>query len=187
MSENRYIAYLPDTVKELQEFQRLSSIESVFLEEEAAARDAVVGNQWILTAERNGLLRLAKIMNLSGTDIMETETLRQELLFRWSSRSPYTYFHLQDWLDGCLGEGDCLIDLQRENYLLRVILELRAMEKKEFLEKHIRKIIPANLVLQVILNTNTHRKLSILSHGQMNALGWTYGQIPYKELSAYGE
>ena len=106
--------YLPDTVSELQEFQRLSEIEGMVLEETAAAKEELIDNQWILTARRSGLLRLAKIMGFLGAEILETEVMRKEILYRWNSRSPYTYFHLQDWLDGCLGAGNYLSDLQKE-------------------------------------------------------------------------
>ena len=185
MSENRYSQYLPDTVKELQEFQKLGEIESGILEEEAAARDMLVRNQWILTAERSGLLRLAKMMGFLGAEGMETEALRAEILFRWNSRSPYTYFHLLDWLDGCCGKGTYTSSMEREKYFLQLVLELSVKEKKEFLEKHLRKIIPANLILQVDLNTNTHGKLTVMTHGQMNALGWKHGQIPFEDLTPY--
>ena len=167
--ESRYSNYLPDTVKELQEFQKLSEIEDVILEETAAARDELVNNQWILTAERSGLLRLAKIMGFFGAEILETETLREEILYRWNSRSPYTYFHLQDWLDGCLGKGNYVADLQKEQYFLHLVLELSVKEKQDFLRKHLRKIIPANLMLEVDLNTNTHGDLKIMTHGQMKS------------------
>ena len=183
--ESRYSNYLPDTVKELQEFQKLSEIEGVILEEAASAKEELVSNQWILTAQRSGLLRLAKIMGFLGAEILETEALREEILYRWNSRSPYTYFHLQDWLDGCLGKGNYVADLQKEQYFLRLVLELRVKEKQDFLRKHLRKIIPANLMLEVDLNTNTHGDLKIMTHGQMKALGWIHGQIHLEDLTPY--
>lgn len=187
MSTERYMQYLPDTVNELQEFQKLAAMESSVLEEEAAAVKTLVNNQWILTAERSGLLRLAKIMGFLGAETMETEVLREEVLYRWNSRSPYTYFHLQDWLDGCLGGGNYLTELQREEYFLHLVLELRVKEKKAFLEKHLRKMIPANMILQVDLNTNTHGKLKVMTHGQMKTLGWKHGDIPFEDLTPYSK
>ena len=38
MTENRYSRYLPDPVKELQEFQKLGQIEGLILQETAAAK-----------------------------------------------------------------------------------------------------------------------------------------------------
>ena len=53
------------------------------------------------------------------------------------------------------------------------------------MQKHLRKIIPANLVLEVGLNTNTHEDLKGMTHGQLKALGWTHGQIPFEDLTPY--
>ena len=153
--------------------------------EAARAKEEVVNNQWILTAEKSGLLRLARMMELHGAEVMETERLREEILFRWNSRSPYTLFHLQDWLDGCLGADSYTVKVQQEKYLMQLVLELWVKEKKEFLEKHLRKIIPANLMLEVCLNVNTHRKLQAMTHGQMKELKWKYGQIGLEDLSVY--
>ena len=183
--ENRYNNYLPDTVRELQEFQKLGEIEGAILEETAEAKDELVDNQWILTARRSGLLRLAKMMGFLGAEKMETEELREELLYRWNSRSPYTYFHLQDWLNGCLGEGKYRVNLEQEKYRLQLVLELSVKEKQNFLEKHLRKIVPANLILDVDLNVNTYGDLEVMTYGQMMELGWTYGQIPYEDLTPY--
>ena len=183
--ENRYLYYLPNTVRELQEFQKLSEIEGIVLSEAVLAKDAVVNNQWILTAEKSGLLRLARMMGLHGAEVMETERLREEILFRWNSRSPYTLFHLQDWLDGCLGADSYTVKVQQEKYLMQLVLELWVKEKKEFLEKHLRRIIPANLMLEVKLNANTYGKLQVMTHGQMKELKWKHGQIGLEVLSAY--
>ena len=117
--------------------------------------------------------------------MMETEKLREEILYRWNSRSPYTEFHLRDWLDGCLGAGNYTTELQKERYFLQLVLELRVKEKREFLQKHLRKIIPANLAFEVGLNANTHEDLKGMTHGQMKALGWTHGQIPFEDLTPY--
>ena len=62
MMENRYLYYLPNTVRDLQEFQKLGEIEGVVLADAEAAKDTVVNNQWILTAEKSWLLRLARMM-----------------------------------------------------------------------------------------------------------------------------
>ena len=106
MTENRYEKHCPCTVSELREFRKLGEIEGTILEEAAAAKETLERNQWILTAEKSGLLRLAGMMGFFGAEQMETEELREEILSRWCSRSPYTYFHLQDWLDGCVGAGN---------------------------------------------------------------------------------
>lgn len=185
MSENRYRQYLPNTVRELREFQRLSEIEAPILEEEAAAKDRLIRNQWITTAERDGLLRLAKLPGIEGANAMETEQLRQELLYRWNLHSPYTYFHLLDWLDGFCGKEYYQAILEREKYRLRLILKLTIQEQKTFLEQYLRKIIPANIVLRVDLDLNTHGKLRALTHRQLKELHKNHAELPFADISPY--
>ena len=181
MMENRYLAYLPGMVKELREFQKLGEVEGLLLEESAVARDELIRNQWILTANRNGLLRLAKMMNFWGAENLETEELREEILSRWCSGSPYTVFRLQEWLDGFLGKGNYFLDLRREQYFLHLILELSMKDRKDFLERYLRKIIPANLRLEVDLNSNTYGTVGRMKHRRLAEL--TYGSIPFEELT----
>ena len=143
MTENRYEKHCPCTVSELREFRKLGEIEGAILEEAAAAKETLERNQWILTAEKSGLLRLAGMMGFFGAERMETEELREEILSRWCSRSPYTYFHLQDWLDGCVGAGNYTGTPEKSGKLQTAVgTELCVKEKREFLQKHLRKIIP---------------------------------------------
>lgn len=183
MTENRYARHCPSVVRELAEFQRLSEVEGPILAEAAEAKERLERNQWILTAEREGLLRWARMMGFLGAEGLETEDLRREVLSRWCSRSPYTYFHLEDWLNDCLGEENYKSILERERCFLRVVLELCVKEKRAFLQKHLRKILPANLLLQVDLHVNTHGTLCRLRHRELRERGLTYGEIPLENLT----
>ena len=182
MTENRYESYCPSTVRELSEFQKLSEIEGAMLEEAAEAKEGLEKNQWILTAERKALLRLAKMMRFYEAEGLETEALRAELLSRWCSCRPYTYFHLEDWLNECLGAENYKSTLERERYLLRLVLELCVQEKRAFLQKYLREILPAHLLLQVDLNVNTHGTLRRLRHREIREKGLTYGNIPFENF-----
>lgn len=182
MSAERYLAYLPDSMAELKEFQTLGAVEGEILAEEAAAKEEMIRNQWIVTADRKGLARYAAMMGLESRG-KETEELRAEVLYRWNFRSPYPYFALLDWLDGCCGPDGYAAALFREEYRLAVSLELRNKGKQAFLEKYLRRVIPANITLEVSLNRNTHGKLEPFTHGQMKAWKWKYGGISYEDLT----
>lgn len=182
MTENRYSKYLPQQEREWREFQQLARVEGQMLEEAAQAKQKLEENQWLLSAQRDGLLRTARIMGFLGAEGLETEELRKEILTRWNNQSPYTYFHLLDWLEACLGEGSYTLYLDRERYTLRLLLQLWVKEKKDFLQSRLRKILPANLILEVLLQTNTYGTVGRLTHGALQKKGLTYGQIPTEDL-----
>ena len=102
MSAERYLTYLPDSMAELKEFQTLGAVEGEILAEEEAAKEEMIRNQWIVSADRKGLTRFAAMMGLESRG-KETEELRAEVLYRWNFRSPYPFFTLLDWLDGFCG------------------------------------------------------------------------------------
>lgn len=187
MTAQRYLQYLPDFVAEYAEFQKLAEIEGGILEEEACAKQEMEQDQWILTSSRKGLLRRATMMGLFVSETEDTEILRERVLSYWNSRRPYTFFMMQEWLDTFCGPGNYQIKLDYGAYHLTVVLELGQKEKQEQVLAYWRTLIPANLVFEVLLNTNTHGKVGTLTHGQLKDSGWTYGEIPFADLSGYME
>ena len=65
------------------------------------------------------------------------------------------------------------------------MLELKEKQKKEQILSYWKTLIPANLVFEVLLNTNTHGKVGALTHGELKESGWAYGEIPFADLSGY--
>jgi len=113
MSAERYLTYLPDSMAELKEFQTLGAVEGEILAEEEAAKEEMIRNQWIVSADRKGLTRFAAMMGLESRG-KETEELRAEVLYRWNFRSPYPFFTLLDWLDGFCGADGYTAEVIRE-------------------------------------------------------------------------
>ena len=185
MMTERYMQYLPATVSEYTEFQRLGEIEGVILEEEAQAKAKLEANQWIQTASRAGLLRRADMMGIAVSESDDTEWLRETILSYWNSHRPYTYFMLCDWLDGFCGAENYRAKLAYDAYRLTIVLELNQKEKKEQILRHWRLLIPANIVLEVQLNTNTYGKVGQLRHRTLQENQWTYGEIPFVDLREY--
>ncbi len=185
MTAQRYLRYLPDFVAEYAEFQKLGEIEGEILEEEAKAKQEMEQDQWILTATRKGLLRRAVMMGLFVSETEDTETLRERVLSYWNSRRPYTFFMMQEWLDTFCGAGNYQAKLDHGAYRLTIVLELKEKQKKEQILSYWKTLIPANLVFEVLLNTNTHGKVGALTHGELKESGWTYGEIPFADLSGY--
>ncbi len=183
MTAQRYLQYLPDFMAEYAEFQKLGEIEGEILEEEAKAKQDAEQDQWILTSSRKGLLRRAAMMGLVAAEMEDTEALRERVLSYWNSRRPYTFSMMQEWLDTFCGAGNYQAKLDYEAYRLTIVLELKEKEKQEQILSYWKTLIPANLVLEVLLNTNTYGKVGALLHGELKESGWTYGEIPFADLS----
>ena len=192
MTAQRYLRYLPDFLAEYAEFQKLGEIEGEILEEEAKAKQEMEQDQWILTATRKGLLRRAVMMGLFVSETEDTETLRERVLSYWNSRRPYTFFMMQEWLDTYITEPEraerALKELEKAFNMAYMLNKNRIVAEKEQCyntKKQGQMSIPANLVFEVLFNTNTHGKVGALTHGELKESGWTYGEIPFADLSGY--
>ena len=182
MYKTRYGKYLPVLVRDFREFRQIDTVESLILDEEAQAMRILENNQWIATAHLDGLLRRAEMMDIRGT-WSDTEALRGLILYYWQNHSPYTYRHLLEWMNRYCGEDNYKADLNLGAYRLRIMLELCIKDKGLFLQQRLRKMIPANIYLDVDLNFNTHRKLKPYMHGQLSACLILYGGMRSEDLS----
>ncbi len=183
--ENRYEKYVPPMLLEYVQFRKMAELEGDILEEEAQAKADTENSQWILTSGKEGLERRAKFMGLWTESEEDIEELRQRVLFYWNSQMPYTFFMLLDWLDGYCGKYTYRAEMLYDQYQLKIVLVLAVKEKKEAVYEWLRFRIPANIILEVLLDTNPHRKVGWLTHGQIKELCLKHGEIPTYDLSAY--
>ena len=65
---------------------------------------------------------------------------------------------------GCHGYA---IELDHENYILRVRVMLPSQREVEAVRALVRRVAPANLVLDVGLQYNTHQTLTRFTHGEL--------------------
>ena len=181
---DRYKKYIPGVLSDFMQFQKLAEIESPILEEEAREKKRVEDNQWILTSQRDGLLRRAGFMGLPLLQGEDTEALRERVLSYWNRRTPYVYFMVCDWLDAFCGTDGYHIEMQYGTYRLYILLSLREKNKKDDIFQWLRYMIPANILLDIELDFNRHSRLRGLRHGDMKQKNLCHGGIREADLQA---
>ncbi len=169
-----YEKYLPPFVKDTREFQILSEIEGEILEEEKQAKEDLEADQWIITATEGGLKRRAKLLSTAKEEGESLEDFRQRVLFLWNHHSPYTYFHLLDWLEGICDKENVAVDMQYDKYYLHIEIRLIKKQLQEEIRKTVRKMIPANIVLDVTLRYNLYGELKPYTHGELKRRNFRY-------------
>lgn len=152
-----YGKYLPLILDEFTEFQKLNEIESKFLDEALEWKEKFLKNQWIESADYDGLKKFSEIASL--TDIFEEselEEFREFVFFSWNNAAPYTYEDLLDWLDGYCGVEFYHINIDYDNYYIHIHLERDIKEKNEFVYTKVRAMVPANIEVEVYTIYNTY-------------------------------
>lgn len=178
----RYSKYIPAILSDFEQFQKLDEVESPVLEEEAGEKERVEQNQWILTSQRDGLLRRVGFMGLPLLAGEGTEALRERVLSYWNRRSPYVYFMVCDWLDSFCGTDGYFSEMRYAEYTLYILLSLREKEKKDTIFEWLRYMIPANILLDLQLDFNTHGKLRKLRHGELKQKRLSHKSIKEVDL-----
>lgn len=180
--KQRYEKYLPPFVKETREFQILSEIEGDILEEEKQAKEILEADQWIITATERGLNRRAKLLNIVREQNEGLEDFRQRVLFLWNHHRPYTYFHLLDWLEGICEKDNVIVDMQYDNYYLHIQIRMIKKQLQDEIRKTVRKMIPANITLDVALRYNLYGEVKPYTHGDLKQKKFRYIDIREEDV-----
>lgn len=141
--------YLPEFIAEIKEFQELDQVVSL---EVNALRDKLQqlqDNQFIESANDEGLRRYEQMLGLAG--IGNLETRRFNILNKYNSTIPFTMRWLNNMLNTTLGNGNFLIDMDHERYTLTISIVQAKEQFIEVLYQDLRKKIPANIALYINL------------------------------------
>ena len=173
--------YQPAVIKEYREFQALAETENIELTQGWTETNTVFLNQFINTLTEEGCKRWEKMLNIQvrGTDTLETRRFR--ILSRLNENLPYTYRMLKNYLDTLCGIGNYEMTLFAKEYQLKILLELGIKKMFDDVEQAVKRMIPANILLEVALRYNQHSTVGQYTHGQLAK--WTHKTIREEVLT----
>lgn len=178
--EVNILDYLPSLIAQTDEFSAIGAAENEQVNDLWAAHKNVYNNQFIATLDENGCERWEKILDITpmGTDTLEDRRFR--IAARINADIPYTYKQLQNML-ASLCNDDYTMELQNEDYKLIVRVALSAQRQYSEVEKLLKRVLPANLVLDLSLLYNQYQDLKPKTHAQLSA--YTHKQLREEEIS----
>ena len=143
--------YLPDFVSNIREFQELDKTLTPELDELNHTIEQIQQNQFVETANPEGLSYYEKMLKIRPYKDMEVR--RFNILVKFNATIPFTMRWLENSLNSTIGKGSYLLDLDHTNYTLTISI----MRHKENLITHLRQELedklPAHLILIInILN-----------------------------------
>ena len=167
--------YQPDVIKDYLEFRVLAETENTVLTDLWTAADGVFSDQFVETLTENGCKQWEKILKIQamGTDTLETRRFR--ILSRLNENLPYTYRMLKNYLDTLCGIGNYKMTLYAKEYRLKILLELGIKKMFDDVEQAVKRMIPANILLEVAIRYNQHSAVGQYTHGQLEK--WTHQTI----------
>ena len=139
--------YLPEFIDGIKEFQELDKTVSVEIDELRKRLQQLQDNQFIESANSEGLSRYEKMLSIPYVE--DVATRRFNILNKYNSTIPFTLTWLTNMLNTTLGKGNFLLDMNYKEYTLTISVLASKEHLIEMLYKDLRKKIPCNLILNI--------------------------------------
>ena len=139
--------YLPEFISGIKEFQELDKTVSVEIDGLREKLQQLQDNQFIESANIEGLSRYEKMLSIPYVE--DVATRRFNILNKYNSTIPFTLTWLTNMLNTTLGKGNFLLDMNYNQYTLTISVVTSKEHLISSLYKDLRKKIPCNLVLNI--------------------------------------
>ena len=143
---NKISQHQPTYEKGIYEFQQIANVENSELASAKTQFDKVLLNQFVLTADANGLAMFEKLYNIVPVPDDDLEFRRQRILNRTLLQPPFTETFLRTLLDSLLGKDLYELRIDYANYIIYIKSFDADQKTKNEVSILIDKIKPANMV-----------------------------------------
>lgn len=163
-------AYLPPVALQIQEVAQVLSVEQPFFAAAWRGVEQALLEQLIMQAGEYGISRWESLLQTGGRQSLSLAERRRAVLLRLNEQLPFTISRLRQLLAANLPEGEYVLTLDTAAYTLHVFLELSSKAYAPALRELLRRVVPANLLLDLQLLFNTHGRLAGYTHRELAAL-----------------
>lgn len=176
MYERNLIEYLPEFLRDVKEYQAiLTTAEQPEMIKLWEAEENALKDQFIVDATESGISRWEKILGITPKATDSLDVRRFSILTRINEQIPFTLTTLKEQLRSLCGEDGYDVNLDAKNYTLSVRVALTAESNFDEVELFLKRVVPANLVVDLSLKysqhskytSNTHEGLATFTHEQL--------------------
>jgi len=169
------IEYVPPVLRGVREFVAIAEAWQSDFEQVWQETTNILDEQFLLTATEIGISRWERILKLRPLATDTLDERRFAVMAAIDSQMPMTYLWLHFQLTFLCGEDGYVIELDHNNYKLKVLIELPSQREIDAVRALVKRAAPANLVLDVGIRYNPHNVLSQFTHAELAA--YTHNQL----------
>ena len=174
-TKRKLLNYLPHYMREYAEMRQIMEAEQPEIDILWSAAEGVLADQFILDATANGVKRWESLLGVSPKDTDTLDERKFRLLTLLNQELPYTMRKLEQTLTNLCGANGYSIILTAANYHITVKLALENANNYVEVEKTLKKMIPANMVQEIVIMYNANSILKQYTHAELAA--YTHDQI----------
>lgn len=174
------IEYLPQVLREVREYKALMETEQSEIVDLWDALEGALKDQFITEATINGVLRLEKILKIAPKATDSLNDRRFRILARLNEQLPYTFRGLEEKLNALCGVDGYTVELTHGSYTLKVRIELVVKKQFDEVDQLLKRIVPANLIIDIDLRYNQHMTIGDYTHEYLG--GFTHYSLRNESL-----
>lgn len=185
--------YLPNIYDAILEFEGLIASENALFDNLDTETEKVRDNQYVLTAEIDGIIEYEKMLNIIPKPSTETiEFRRQRIINRLSMVPPFTFRFLKQKLDEIIGVDRYTASIDYPNYTLYIESSAENQEWFHEILVTVTKLKPANIVFTnrplVYEEIRAGESINLVQVNFNYRLGttWVLGQKAFTSLDDMG-
>ena len=197
---NKIIKNYPNFERKILEFKKIAGAEDMFISDADFERQRVLANQFVLTADANGLSMFENLYGIIPQSTDSLELRRERILIRIQLQPPYTVKFLKLQLDKIIGKGQYELDIDYDKFEISIgsvaknqtyaqEISIGSVAKNQTYAQEISiimgKILPCNmryittpLVLAKMLLGETDFLINIIRNYRLGTT-WNLGQKPF--------
>ena len=141
------IDYLPPFLQDYRELTLVTDTENVVFQELANESERIKNNQFILSADGEGLKKFESLLTIHAAKDESIATRRSRVMSRWNDITPYTFHALISKLISLHDGDNFIINKKYDQYEIEIITHLDIVGQVEELVRMLDYIMPANLVV----------------------------------------
>jgi hypothetical protein len=175
------LSYLPEILASADCMKAISAAQNPKLSSAYEDIDKLLDNQFIISADENGIKRWERILGISPKATNTLQDRRFRVLSRVNSKLPYTIKRLHEQLEILCPDEGFELELEAQYFTLRIRVALAAKEQFDEVEKLTARQSPANLILDISLRYNTYGVLGAFTHQELGS--YTHTQLREELIS----
>lgn len=170
---NRLLEYLPEVLREIDDFKALTDAEIPEMDNLSAAIQKYIDDQFVMTASVEGIRRREKMLRIQADPSTEPlEFRRKRIINRQSTKPPFTIRWLQEQLDRLIGPGMAVVSVDVQQFILYVTTNIENANLFKEVQHTVQTVKPANLIYQQ--NTSLNHKIGIKHTTKARTVTWNY-------------
>lgn len=180
--DRQLLNYLPPILRPVRELRAVCAGQQSALERVWAAAEAALDDQFIEDARESGIARREEILHITpkGTDTLEARRFRVKA--RMNEQLPFTLPGLRAQLAELCGPDGYSVALAGGGYRLTVRVALTAKGNFDDVDGLLRRVAPANIIVDLDLKYNQYQTLAGHTHAQLAA--YTHEELRSEVLSS---